>query len=160
VLAAAALGQTITRFSTTERSQGLNENFRAYSPATVAFARGDLHSLVYVWATRLGIFIHGRCQDGGKLPPCASGKRFGYCSTAAKQSPVARTQPQSAAAHGVVASLAMTMPVILDMIDKAFRGDLLPATILVSYLALGLMIYKGCIAPKMRRQRSATGSSL
>jgi APA family basic amino acid/polyamine antiporter len=56
---------------------------------------------------------------------------------------------------GVVASLAMTVPVMLDMIDKARRGDSMPATILVGYLALGLITYATYIAPKLRRRRSA-----
>ena len=58
---------------------------------------------------------------------------------------------------GVVASLAMTVPVIVDMIDKARRGDLMPATILVSYLALGVIIYAACIGPKLQRRRSVSG---
>jgi basic amino acid/polyamine antiporter, APA family len=59
---------------------------------------------------------------------------------------------------GVVASLAMTVPVILDMIDKARRGDSMPATILVSYFALGLITYTAYVAPKLRRRRSVTGT--
>jgi APA family basic amino acid/polyamine antiporter len=51
---------------------------------------------------------------------------------------------------GVIASLAMTAPVILDMIEKARRGDSIPATILMSYLALGVITYAAYVAPKWR----------
>jgi hypothetical protein len=54
----------------------------------------------------------------------------------------------------------MTVPVILDMIDVARRGDSMPPTILVSYLALGLITYTAYVAPKLRRRRNLTGIGL
>lgn len=58
---------------------------------------------------------------------------------------------------GVVASLAMTVPVLLDMIDKARQGDSMPSRILVSYLALGLITYTAYVVPKLQQRRNGTG---
>lgn len=35
----------------------------------------------------------------------------------------------------------MTAPVLIDMIDKAREGDVLPGLILVGYLGLGAAVY-------------------
>jgi basic amino acid/polyamine antiporter, APA family len=42
---------------------------------------------------------------------------------------------------GIGVSLAMTAPVLIDMIDKARHGDVLPGLILVGYLGLGAAVY-------------------
>jgi APA family basic amino acid/polyamine antiporter len=44
---------------------------------------------------------------------------------------------------GITASLGMAAPVLLDMIDKARRGDMAPGIILLAYLVLGAAIYAG-----------------
>jgi basic amino acid/polyamine antiporter, APA family len=44
---------------------------------------------------------------------------------------------------GIVGAIVMAEPLIQDMIEKAMRGDRIPATILVCYVILGAAIYLG-----------------
>ncbi|HEY0283921.1 MAG TPA: hypothetical protein VGC23_00915, partial [Vicinamibacterales bacterium] len=41
----------------------------------------------------------------------------------------------------IVVSIAMTLPVTLDLIGQARRGEWLPTCLMLSYLAMGIAIY-------------------
>jgi APA family basic amino acid/polyamine antiporter len=56
---------------------------------------------------------------------------------------------------GIVMCLAMMAPVLGDMFAQVRRGDLLPATILVSYVLLGVAFY---LVYGQRRSRRAAGA--
>ncbi|MGJ4803245.1 APC family permease [Luteimonas sp. SDU82] len=56
----------------------------------------------------------------------------------------------------IVASVAMVLPVALDILGQARRGDWLPAALLGGYASAGWLLYRGYGRPRALRREAAT----
>jgi APA family basic amino acid/polyamine antiporter len=60
----------------------------------------------------------------------------------------------------IVVSFLMTLPVLLDLVGQIRHGEWLPAFLLLTYLAIGLAIYRWYGKPRAQREQLAAAVAL